>query len=264
MAKHYKIKRYKKTGGHTYKARPHPLTVLLCIVLVGGLVYLGIVIYQPVYDFVMSIGQDSADDAGMAQSGDPAVSAEPPVASQPDPDPEPEPPQTVNGLTAVFMPFDIAADAAQAKAFIDRLDSATNAVMVEIKNSQGQLLYDTKVARALEWEAVSDKLIDLSGIAAMLREKDKHLIVRMHAFSDPIAARGDRELNAIKYQNSDMLWLDNYADRGGKPWLNPYVPEVRSYLIEVATEAVGIGAAMVVMDSVRFPDDMTGSASFGA
>jgi hypothetical protein len=60
-----------------------------------------------------------------------------------------------------------------------------------------------------------------------------------------------------------MLWLDNFQDRGGKPWANPFAGSVQEYLTELALELAEMGAAMVVLDGLRFPDDMTGSAFYG-
>lgn len=262
MAKNHRIKRSKNIGGGSFKARPHPVAIILSILVVAGLVYLGASIYEPVYNFVMSLGSSEPSEVSEPDADEPGSDVSEPSETTPLP-PEPDTLTAPTDLRAVYLPFETAADIATAKRFIDGVGDDINAVMVEIKNSQGQILYGTRNENAISWGAVSDRTIDLPGIVKLLKDKGLHLIVRMHVFSDPIAARADRENYPIKYQNSEMLWLDNYQDRGGKPWLNPYVPEVRQYLIDIAREAVEIGAVMVVMDSARFPDDMTGSATFG-
>ena|GEM_PF-388242 len=266
--KKYKIKRYKKISAGSQKAGRRPVTVVIFIIILAGLVYLGMVLFKPVSEFIMSINTDLT--AGMQSSR--VLEEEAPLSvaegdkteQNAESKPEPvKPVRVVQNIGAVYIPFEIASDTEAVKAFIAAVPAGTNTLMIEIKNSQGQILYDTKTEKAIEWEAVSDKKIDIPAIVKLLKSKNMHLAVRMHAFSDPIAARGNREINAIKYQNTDVLWLDNFANSGGKPWLNPYIPDVRQYLLDIAKEAVELGAVMVIMDSVRFPDDMTNTATFG-
>jgi hypothetical protein len=226
---------------------------------IAALVFVGISIYEPVYNFIMSLGERAAE-ASQPESSIATPESSLPEEPVSEPEPEPSPPETVEDLRIAYLP---AASLANIPAFLSTLPADSNAVMVDLKNSQGQLLYRSANPRALQWEAVAEGAVDLAALADTLKAEGYHLVARMQTFSDPIAARGDRVRNPIKYQNSETLWLDNYANQGGKPWLNPYAPDARSYLVELAVEMAQQGAVMVVLDGMRFPDDMTGTASFG-
>jgi hypothetical protein len=234
---------------------------VLAVVGIAALVFVGISIYEPVYTFIMSLGERVEDRQEQSSLAEPESSLPESSVSEPEPEPEPKLPEIVGDLRASYLPA--ATLTGDIPAFLATLPADINAVMVDLKNSQGQLLYRSANPRALEWQAVAEGAIELSALADTLKAEGYYLIARMQTFSDPVAARGDRALNPIKYQNSDMLWLDNYADQGGKPWLNPYTPGARSYLVELAVEMAQQGAVMVVLDGMRFPDDATGSATFG-
>lgn len=53
--------------------------------------------------------------------------------------------------------------------------------------------------------------------------------------------------------NTEILWLDNAADQGGMPWLNPYSDLARAYIIDIATESVSLGVGRILLDNVSFP-----------
>lgn len=262
MAKQFKIKRRKRNKHGVYKAPPHPITIILTIAVIAGLVYLGIVIYPPVYDFVMNLSSEAEyrrTEESLPEEDSSAVEE----SSLPEPEPEPEPPKAVTGLNAVWMPVGSAASTASTELFLENIPAGTNAVVLDVKDTQGKLLYRSKLPKAQEWEAVTENAIDLEALAQNLSGKGISVVVRMQTFIDPVCARGDRENHPIKYQNSEMLWLDNYADAGGKPWSNPYAEGVREYQTAIARELAEMGAVMVILDGVRFPDDMTGSATYG-
>ena len=61
-----------------------------------------------------------------------------------------------------------------------------------------------------------------------------------------------------------VLWLDNAADAGGNPWLNPYSEAANQYLEDLALEAVSMGYEQVVFCGFHFPlVNSLSSASFG-
>jgi hypothetical protein len=58
---------------------------------------------------------------------------------------------------------------------------------------------------------------------------------------------------AVKYRDTDILWLDNSADQGGRAWLNPYSKEAKDYIVEIAVELIQMGFYQIILDSVQFP-----------
>ena len=83
------------------------------------------------------------------------------------------------------------------------------------------------------------------------------MIARVQCFRDPLAARRLGEGSAVCYQRPGTLWLDNSADKGGKPWANPYSETVQSYLTGLIGELTAMEIDSILLDSVQFPADMT-------
>lgn len=59
-----------------------------------------------------------------------------------------------------------------------------------------------------------------------------------------------------------MIWLDNEASKGGKPWLNPYSQTAQNYLLEVVKEVKNLGVDAILLDGVQFPDLNSNVATF--
>ena len=79
------------------------------------------------------------------------------------------------------------------------------------------------------------------------------VIARVQCFRDPLAARRLGEGSAVCYQRPGTLWLDNSADKGGKPWANPYSETVQSYLTGLIGELTAMEIDSILLDSVQFP-----------
>jgi hypothetical protein len=161
-----------------------------------------------------------------------------------------------------MMPHDVAVYRSAWDAFVADMPENINTVMVVAKDHDGNVLYNTENENALRWEARPEQYVNLRMLAEYLREEGLYLAVRISSFGDPLAARADRNNNAIMHQ-SGTLWLDNALNLGGKPWLNPYARAARNYLQELALETVRMGAVYVLFDQYQFPADPTGVAVFG-
>lgn len=257
MPKKYKIKRY--NSSNIYRAKPHPVTVVLSILLIGGLIYLGTVLYGPVYRFIMgevSSPPQQNDIVSVPESQKPSE-------TEPEPEPIEQPAKENKALKALYLPADMLLSEKNMEAAVASVkDSEINAFMLDIKDSTGTVLFASKNPKAVQWGAVAENALDLQAIATHLRDHNIDMIVRMSAFRDPLAARSDRE-TAIRYRDTEWLWLDNAEDAGGKPWLNPYAPDARQYITDLAMEAVQLGAKMVVLDDLHYPAGSEANANFG-
>ena len=257
MSRPYKIKRTKYTG--PVKSRPHPLFVTLMVLAVLGLGYLGFVSYDPIYNAVMN------RDKPHSQPSLPPDPVQTSAPQQPEEAPAPTPePASAAKLQAVYLPPALIKNPSDLNAFLEGLKTTSlNAVMVDLKDKRGQVLFASQNTQALEWQAVAAGAPDLSAFAHRLEEQGLFLIVRISSFQDETAARGNKTL-AVNYRAPGTLWLDNFQNQGGKPWLNPYSADARQYLLDLALEAADSGAALVVLDDVCFPpNSLTGDAYFG-
>lgn len=257
MAKQFKIKRSRQYGsGSSYRAGPHPVLTVLAVLAVLALIFVGINIYQPFMDFITS--DHSAGDVSMPES---TPSSEAPAESLSESEPEPTPAApTADKLRSVYLPIDTARDAAALQTFLDSLaGSEINAVMIDIKDATGKVLYNTTNEQAAAWGAPVENPLDLKAFAVTLQSRNLSLVVRISAFRDPVAARADNRQNAITYGQTNYLWLD--IDEN--PWLNPYTEGARAYLTALAVEAADAGAKLVVLNDMHFPYGSATNANLG-
>lgn len=254
MAKRYKIKR-SYSGGSFYRAKPHPVMVVLSVIVLGALVFLGITLYRPVTDFFERLTDPSEVELDLPSESEPE--------SQPEPEPKPDPVVTYPEMRAVYLPAAVLADDALLNETLESIRGTDlNTVLVDIKDSNGNILYNTANRQAAGWGAVAEAPLDLRALSERLNDEKLMLAVRMFAFQDGIAASSDRD-NAIRYQDTEWLWLDNAQELGGKPWLNPYSEEAKQYITSLALESAEMGARLVILESFQFPTGSEANANFG-
>lgn len=258
MAKKYRVKHYYGKNGMSFRAKPRVLTVVLVLLLFVGLGYIGTIIYRPVYDFVMNLGKEPPPVAETLPEPEP----EPEAESEPEPQPPAEP--EYKPLRAVYVPMATGGTTANLDAIISGLEGTdVNAVMIDIKNPAGDVLFKTKNEMANKWGVVSGNAVDLRELADKLESKGLMLAAKMSVFRDPRAASAGRLAYAINYQDSEFLWLDAAPEDGGRPWLNPYSIPTQEYINSLAEEAFDAGVKLLVLENVQFPDNSAVYATFG-
>lgn len=248
MHKKYKIRRY----GQLYPSRRSTSSVVLHTVLTVTIVFvLGFVgwnAYGPVRDYFSGALAASAHRQE-TPSAPPDLEKQPPEEEELPPKPE-EPPAE---LRAVYLPGAMLADRPTLETFLERMaDSDLNAVMFDLKDASGTVLYQSRLDTVAQAGAQSETAFDLYEVCRALSEHGLTPIGRLSVFADPKAsARLDDA--GIKYMNTNMLWLDNSLENGGKGWLNPYSEAARAYLTSLITEAASMGVKRIVLDQYSFP-----------
>jgi hypothetical protein len=126
-----------------------------------------------------------------------------------------------------------------------------NAVVLDGKDYMGPITYPTRVKLALETGASKGAPIpDLYRAIRFAHARGIHVIVRIPCFHDPWAAKHASRISLM--------------DREGRPsesgWLDPANPETQDYIVDLAKEAVALGADELQLDYVRFPVQGAGSA----
>ena len=256
MRKGYKIKRYNRI----YRRRPGGLTPVKIVLLVLAAALSALLVfslYGPVHDFLSgrlssTIGASGGEEAASPSSGEEA--SPPPAAPAPAaPAAQESDPPPVTGLRACYIPASRLL-AGEALSFVEGTGvEGYNAVMIDLKDTGGSVLYRSNLELVAQAGAQSENAVDLGALCAAGPEAGYQVIGRVQAFCDPLAPKG-QEMAAVKYMNSDWGWLDAEAERGGKPWLNPYSPIAQSYITDIALEAIGAGVDTILLDSVQFPE----------
>lgn len=124
-----------------------------------------------------------------------------------------------------------------------------NAVVVDIKDYSGKVLYDSQVPLVNELGLEDPRIEDVSAMIDQFHEHDIYVIARQTVFQDPALA-AKKSAWAIKSKNGG-LWRDHK----GLTWVDPTREEVWAYNMEIAKEASRLGFDEINLDYVRFPSD---------
>jgi hypothetical protein len=128
--------------------------------------------------------------------------------------------------------------------------SELNAMVIDVKNDNGQLTYDSNISTVNEIGADRNRNIsDMAALVKKLKKNDIYLIGRIVTFKDPYLA-AKRSSWAMR-NKSGGLWKDNQ----GVAWVDPYKAEVWQYNMAIAVEAAKLGFDEIQFDYVRFPDN---------
>jgi hypothetical protein len=128
-----------------------------------------------------------------------------------------------------------------------------NALVIDVKDDRGLVLYHSMVPLAREIGADTLQPLSYARVRAILdtmRAHNIYPIARIVVAKDPLLA--DRKRGwAIRRKSDGTPWLD----KNGRPWLDPTHPEVWKYAADLAAEAVRLGFSEIQLDYVRFPDE---------
>lgn len=124
-----------------------------------------------------------------------------------------------------------------------------NAVVIDIKDYSGFVLYDSAVPLVNELSLEDDRLGDIAAIIQTFHDHDIYVIARQTVFQDPILAEKKPEW-AIK-STYGGLWRDHK----GLAWVDPTIQDIWEYNMDIAREAVSFGFDEINFDYVRFPSD---------
>lgn len=140
--------------------------------------------------------------------------------------------------------------------------SGMNAVVLDLKDGQGRIMWDTQVPEVRGQRKHFVK--SMPRLIAEIRDAGIYVIGRMVCFSDPQLPRNYPELavrdNRPKY--AGQIWA-NTGKRN--PWLDPYNTRNHDIIVAMAKEAAALGIDELQFDYFRFPvDGAIGTAMFPA
>ncbi len=159
----------------------------------------------------------------------------------------------------IYVQAPVAADPAQLDRLINLIGTKDlNTLVVDLKDNNGIVYYDSKVPLAREVGAVQP-VLNVPRLLQTLHEKNIYAIARIVVMEDPIAATKRPDL-AIKDRRTGKVWRTT----AGQPWVNPTNRLVWQYVSDLALEAANLGFDEVQFDYVRFPSDGNlNSAEYG-
>lgn len=123
-----------------------------------------------------------------------------------------------------------------------------NAVILDIKNVYGKLIYKTDVDLAKKIGAHDERTIkDIKAFIQRLKAHGLYVIGRVAVFKDETLAKR-REGFALKDANG-TIWRNNEK----LAWVDPFETKVHDYVAQVAADAASKGFDEINFDYVRFP-----------
>jgi hypothetical protein len=134
-------------------------------------------------------------------------------------------------------------------ALLDRTEA--NALVIDVKETDGRLFYATDLEPAAEVGAVREApIFDLEELLPMLKERGIYTIARMVVMKDNTTAAARPEL-AVMNAATGEPWRDNI----GGAWLDPAAPGVAEYVAAIAGDLAAKGFDEVQLDYIRFFSD---------
>lgn len=134
-------------------------------------------------------------------------------------------------------------------ALLDRTEA--NALVIDVKETDGQLFYATDLPAAAEVGAIRENpIFDLEELLPMLKERGIYTIARMVVMKDNTSAAARPELAVVNSATGEP-WRDNI----GGAWLDPAAPGVAEYVAAIAGDLADKGFDEVQLDYIRFFSD---------
>lgn len=137
-----------------------------------------------------------------------------------------------------------------------------NAVVLDIKDGEGRVNYDTQIEALKPQRRVFIK--DMAAFVAEIEAAGIYTIARVVCFNDPYLPRNDpsRAIMDSRPTRAGRIW----ADTGKRnTWLDPYNERNHELITQIARDVEAFGFDEVQLDYVRFPvDEATVFAKFPA
>ncbi len=157
---------------------------------------------------------------------------------------------TVKVVKGIYLTANSAASSKKIDEIIKLVDATElNAVVLDIKDYTGNILYDSKIPLVNELHTKRVVVKDYPAIIKKLHDHGIYVIARQTVFQDPVLAVAKPEW-AIKAK-SGGIW----HDQKGLSWVDETRHEVWDYDVAIAREAADMGFDELNFDYVRFPTD---------
>lgn len=264
LEKKYHVRRYHYTQYRHHSSFSVILRTVVTVLVIAALGFVGWNAYGPVTAYLSGTLAASAQPKGEAPSSSAAsggLSGDNTESGGSSPEegngdeaaevpPEPAPPAE---LRAIYLPTSVLLDTA---AFDEQLERITktnmNAVLFDLKDAAGNVLYYSGQLLVEQAASQSANAYDLRAVCEKLTQHNLIPMGRISAFAD---TKAPSKLTGagVRYMNTEMLWLDDSRENGGKPWLNPYSSTAQAYILDIAAEAVSFGVKHILLDNVSFP-----------
>ena len=153
--------------------------------------------------------------------------------------------QGITALKAIYVPAGEITETGLTS-YVNRLEiNNANCLVLELKPQSGQLSYASGVEMARAYGLNGD--FDLAGQVSALKERGVYLVADLACCVDDLLASRNTNL-ALKTQSGEV-----YRSEAGA-WLDPYSPELRTYISDLCLELSAMGFDEVMLTYAAHPE----------
>lgn len=259
MSKPRKIKRTKNLYGKKRRVNKKVTNTILFILLILVLIAMGFIVTQ---QFDSHFGKDkdggktSTTSEQSNQSEEIPSSSESSQSSESQSESTQAPAESQKTYSKMLMPneyigkdFNIILNDAKAQGY--------NSVTLYLKTEDGKIHYNASSETVTAYNAVSEQVIDIAAAVQAGNNAGIKVNAAISALKDSTAPHVRNE-NSYAFSNTlTTNWLDDSPNRGGKPWLNPYMDNTKTYISGICKELSDAGVKTIYLDNLIFPDKNT-------
>jgi len=135
-------------------------------------------------------------------------------------------------------------------------EKGLNAVVIDIKNLNGYIAYDSNLAEVEKYNTEKVVIPDIKGLIDKLHSNNIYAIARIPVFYDNALAGSAPNLSVrgrLSWLSLLVAALFNVQETS---WLDPASIEVQDYNIAIAKEASALGFDEINFDYIRFPTEV--------
>lgn len=170
--------------------------------------------------------------------------------------PLPNPPKIIK---AIYSTSWSASSTKKVDYFIDLItNTELNAIVVDIKDFSGLILYDTEDANIKSFKNTEVRISKINSLIKKFHDAGIYIIARLTVFQDPILAENRNNLalkNITNFTQENIAQAPLWEDRKGLSWIDPAAKEAWDYDIALAKNALDRGFDEVNFDYIRFASD---------
>ena len=158
-------------------------------------------------------------------------------------------------INAIEMPRSLIFNEASIDEFLKKAkNSGKNSVIIILKDEEGNVLYDSDVKFAREWNTVVKNPVDAALIAEKIKKQGLVPIAKINAFLDQKATAAFKDNSFVLKHNEDALFkFEDFATKKVRAWLNPCSRLTKKYILGLAKEIKNLGYKNILFENMQFP-----------
>lgn len=253
MARPYKIKRHKRI--YRRSAGSILARVAAIVAAVAVLFGLGWALYGPVSDWISQKQKEPTQQQEMvpgASASEPAAQPQQQEPAPPAAEPE-QPSELTSSKTAYLNNQTVADPQAFSQALQQAVEQGYDSILFDLKSQDGTVHYTIDYNEPVNARVTAEHPIDLQQTAQQILDAGLMPVASIYTFHDNIYPLVDNSASTY-YMDSDVLWVDDAPDKGGKPWIDPFTQSGQDYIRHIIDDAIEAGFQKIILQEVQFPE----------